>query len=85
MSVPEIFIQQEWDKAGAQCQCKRASHNHSYGRCTRRLIYEKRGSRDYGGWAPRFKTSPTTQTPLSCEILCLQCFQQDEVNDLRQT
>jgi hypothetical protein len=46
------------------------------------LIYEKRGSREHGGWAPRFKTSPTTQTPLSCEILCLDCFQQAELDEL---
>jgi hypothetical protein len=83
MTVPEVFIMQAWEKAGAQCQCRRFSHNHSYGRCTRRLVYEKRGSRERGGWAPRFKTSPTTQTPLSCEILCLDCFQQAELDEFK--
>jgi hypothetical protein len=76
MTVPEVFVLQAWEKAGGQCECKRFSHSHTYVRCTRRLVYANRGSRSQGGWAPRFRTSPTTDTPLSCEILCLECYEQ---------
>jgi hypothetical protein len=83
MSVPEVFVLQAWEKAGGQCECKRMSHSHTYVRCTRRLAYEKRGARIPGGWAPRFKTSPTTGTPLSCEILCIDCYEQAGIDEFK--
>jgi hypothetical protein len=83
MTVPEVFIMQAWEKAGGQCDCRRLSHSHTYARCTLRLVYENRGSRVKGGWVPRFRTSPTSNTPLACEILCLECYEQAQIDDFK--
>ena len=84
MSVPEYILMQAWDKAGGQCECKRFSHNHPYVRCTRKLSYDKRGLRAPGGWAPRYRTSPTTHLPLSCEILCLECYEMERAEEFKR-
>jgi hypothetical protein len=83
MTVPEVFVLQAWEKAGGQCECHRLSHSHTYGRCTRRMIYEKRGSREHGGWVPRYRTSPATGTPLACEILCIDCYEQAGIDEFK--
>jgi hypothetical protein len=84
MTVPEVFILQAWEMAGGQCQCRRFSHGHPYVRCTRRLKYEARGAKEQGGWAPRFRTSPTTDTPLSCEVLCMECFERTQADEFKR-
>jgi hypothetical protein len=83
MAVPEYFILQAWEKAGGQCECRRMSHGHTYGRCTRRLTYANRGAQGPGGWAPRYRTSQGTGTPLSCEILCLDCYEQTQMDEFK--
>lgn len=75
MSVPEMVVLKAWQKAGGQCECARWSHSHPYLRCTRRLEWDKRGQAGSGGWAPRYRNSPTTEAPLACEILCMECHQ----------
>jgi hypothetical protein len=83
MTVPEMMVLQAWEKAGGQCECRRFSHGHPYVRCTNRLVYEMRGSHERGGWAPRFQRSPTTGTTLSCEILCMDCFEQARADEMK--
>jgi hypothetical protein len=83
MRVPEVYLLQAWDKAGAQCECTRQSHGHTYGRCTHRLVYENRGSDTQGGWAPRYCTSNTTREPLACEILCMDCYNASRAEEFK--
>ena len=75
MAVPEVLVLEAWQKAGGRCGCRRFSHSHTYVVCNRRLIWENRGRPVEGGWAPRFRTSLSSDQPLECEILCSDCHQ----------
>jgi hypothetical protein len=83
MPVPEMLILRAWEKSGGRCECRRWSHSHPYERCTRLLIYERRGEAGEGGWAPRFRTSPSNETALDCEILCLECHQKALASEMQ--
>lgn len=83
MPVPEVFVLQAWEKAGGRCGCRRWSHNHSYVVCNRRLAWEGRGRPVEGGWAPRFRTSASSDIPLDCEILCFDCHQRALADEIQ--
>jgi hypothetical protein len=86
MPIPELALLQAWEKAEGRCQCQRWAHNHTYVRCNRRLAWDNRGANAEGGWIPRYRTSPTSNTLLDCEILCWDCYQRalgDEMQSLQ--
>ncbi len=71
----ELELIRTWEKADGRCQCQRWAHNHTYVRYNHRLTYEQRGINAEGGWVPHFRSSPTTESVLDCEILCWDCYQ----------
>ena len=83
MPFPEMLLLQAWEKAGGQCECRRWSHSHPYVRCTRKLVWENRGRAVESGWVPRYRTSPTSDTPLGCEILCWDCHRHIMASELK--
>jgi hypothetical protein len=81
MPISEMMVLRSWEKAGGRCECSRWSHSHTYVRCARLLKWDMRNQSSQGGWVPSFHTSFSSGEPLSCEILCLNCYQRVQAAD----
>lgn len=73
MAFSEETILQAWRRAEGKCECARASHNHSYRRCNKELVWENRGREGRGAWEAHHISSTDGDTLSNCEILCWDC------------
>jgi len=68
--VAEGVVREAWVRAEAQCECRKAAHDHPF-RCTQFLIWAERGGTGRGAWEARQLNDPRKPP---CEILCAACY-----------
>ena len=76
MAFSDEVVRQAWQRAGGKCECKRSTHDHSYVRCNKELVWENRGREGRGKWEAHHRTSVEAgreDTFSNCEILCWDC------------
>ncbi|MBI2829925.1 MAG: hypothetical protein HYX81_02065 [Chloroflexi bacterium] len=57
-----------------RCECTNPAHQHSEGRCGKRLALDKRGQLGWGGWeACPIDGNPAHDTLSNCQVLCWDC------------
>jgi len=62
-----------FQRANEMCECKRHNHNHSYVRCGKKLVWEKRGREGPGAWEAHHISATGGDGASNCEILCWEC------------
>ncbi len=75
MAFPENVVKQAWDRAEAQCECRRRAHPHFYLPCGRSLVWDNRGKAGPGGWDTHPVNSFGGDVLSNCEILCMDCLE----------
>ncbi len=78
MAFSEETKRQAWERSGHRCECKRATHNHPYGRCPNILIWGRKGQDRSDGWEAHHITSGGPDTLSNCEILCTRCHKKTQ-------
>ena len=74
MAFTLSVIESAWRRARDKCECKRSTHQHSYGRCNKQLVWANRGKEGSRGcWEAHHKTAGAPDTLSNCEILCCDC------------
>jgi len=73
MAFPESVVEAAWRRAGGRCECRRRSHNHSYVRCNKQLVWDNRGREGRGKWEAHHRNRTGGDTLSNCEILCWDC------------
>lgn len=73
MPFSEETVQRAWKRAGGRCECRRRSHNHSYGVCHKQLVWANRGREGRGSWEAHHINSNGGDGLSNCEILCWDC------------
>ena len=73
MAFSDETIQRAWARAGRRCECTRATHGHSYGRCSKQLVLGNRGRAGDGAWEAHHRSSSGGDGLANCEILCWDC------------
>ena len=74
MAFPLSVIDSAFRRAGSKCECKRTSHQHSFGRCNKLLVWENRGKDGSRGcWEAHHIVADGPDTLSNCEILCCDC------------
>ena len=73
MAFPDNVIEAAWKRSGGRCECRRKSHNHSYGRCNKTLSFNNRGRTGWGCWEAHHINSNGGDVLSNCEILCWDC------------
>jgi len=43
MTFPDSVVEKAWRQANGRCECRRKTHNHSYVRCNKQLVWSNRG------------------------------------------
>lgn len=80
MAFSNTVVQQAWNRAGGQCECRRKTHNHRYVRCNKQLVLSNRGRNNgRGAWEAHHKHSVGNgggDSVSNCEILCWSCHSQ---------
>lgn len=71
---PEGVIEQAWERADRRCECTRTTHDHSWSRCNRLLLWFNRGKEAWGSWETHCKNRLIDKVPSNCEILCWECY-----------
>jgi len=75
MAFSEEVVAQAWRRAGGKCECRRTTHNHSYVRCNKELVWENRGREGRGAWEAHHISDTGGDVLSNCEILCWDCHQ----------
>lgn len=75
MPFADDVVKQAWEKAGAQCECRRRTHSHFYTPCGKLLVWERRGKGGQGGWEAHHITTFGGDVLSNCEILCSDCHE----------
>ena len=70
MAFSDDVVLQAWNRAGAHCECKRTSHDHSFNRCNKVLTWSSRGREGIGAWEAHHINRFGPDTLSNCEILC---------------
>lgn len=74
MAFSEETVEEAWKRAGGRCECRRTTHNHSYVRCNKELVWENRGRETgRGAWEAHHRSSIGGDSLSNCEILCWDC------------
>ncbi len=73
MAFSDSVVEAAWRRAGGRCECRRRSHNHSYVRCNKQLVWDNRGREGRGKWEAHHRSSTGGDTLSNCEILCWNC------------
>jgi hypothetical protein len=74
MAFPEDVVKDAWELVESKCECTRALHQHTEGRCSKHLIWENRGTVGWGGWeACPIDGNINHGNLANCEILCFDC------------
>jgi len=66
-------IRAAWNRSGGRCECRRRSHNHPSLKCSKKLVFNLRGSEQDGGWEAHHINSNGDGSLSNCEILCQWC------------
>jgi len=75
MAFSEETINRAWKRADGKCECRRSSHNHSYVRCGKNLVFANHGREGRGAWEAHHINSSGGDGLTNCEILCWDCHQ----------
>ena len=78
MAFSENVVTQAWNNANATCECRRSSHNHSYIRCGKHLVWNNRGRIGRGAWEAHHINSNGGDVLSNCEILCWECHKRTQ-------
>ena len=73
MAFSEEATKVMFNMAEGQCMCRIESHNHTGGRCSKKLVWENRGRTDIGGWEAGHINPTRGDSPSNCQILCWDC------------
>jgi len=74
MAFSDETVKQAWQRAGGKCECRRTTHDHSYVRCNKELVWENRGRETgRGAWEAHHISASGGDTLSNCEILCWDC------------
>lgn len=75
MAFPEVTVEIAFTSAGKACECKLQHTHHWNRRCSRSLIWSKRGQPGKGGWEAYHKDgNPGNSSYSNCPILCWDCY-----------
>ena len=73
MVFSDEVVEGAWRRVGGYCECRRRTHNHSYVRCNKELVWKNRGRIGRGAWEARHISATGSDGFSNCEILCWDC------------
>ena len=73
MAFTDETVRRAWNRAGGRCECRRKTHDHSYVRCNKNLVWGNRGRDGRGAWEAHHRVSGGSDGLSNCEILCWDC------------
>lgn len=73
MAFSDDTIIEAWARCGGRCECQVSTHDHSVGRCPRKVNIGNRGRGGDGAWEAHHIKINSGDGLDNCEILCWSC------------